>query len=613
MTRPSPTARRTGLALAAAVALPLALLPAAPAAAAPAECAQSAPNAPMQVTADCVDPQYAHPVIDSESEQTSPVAHHLVTGHFEGTNITFHIYLHPQADRAQWDGRFFQSTYPVTFSAAEDTSRASDSAIRFALANGGYAVQAGNASFSLGYRHTAAAAKFAETIAAAWYGSDRAISGYLYGASGGSFQVVGAAENTQDVWQGFVPLVQAVPTPNSYNFNGRSAAELILADKADAIRDALMPGGSGDPYATLDDAESTMLTELHALGIPWKAWENPEYLLGYDAQYYGTGLDSDAPLAYDPSYVDDFWNADGYLGTEDSPLGERVRSELTEMGDTIDHRWNIAKRFAYRYQLPPANAGWVALDQFRDEDGTPLYPQRPVGEPDFSRTVSGNAAFDGAFDGKMIVVSNLYDTDALPLHADWYRKRVEAAKGVAAADGYRLYYIDHADHQGPPAGERAKYLIDSTGSVERALLDVAHWAEDGVAAPASTEYEITDGQVVVAPTARQREGIQPTVDFVSDRVIHVRPGQPVPLIASARTPHDGESIVSVEWDFEGDGTYVAGELRTPKGAVTVKATHSFTTPGTYFVAVKVTADAEGNPSGFAGVQNIDRIRVIVEG
>ena len=201
----------------------------------------------MEVTADCIDALYAQPVIDAETDETSPVAHRRVSGHFEGTNIQFNIYLHAEQDKAQWDGRFFQYTYPTTFAAGQSTARASDRAIGFALASGGYAVQAGNGSVSLGYRHAAAAAKFAETVAAAYYGSDREIFGYLYGPSGGSFQTVGAAENTDGVWQGFVPMVQAVPTPNSYNFNGRSAAELILGDKAAAIRDALAARGQRQP------------------------------------------------------------------------------------------------------------------------------------------------------------------------------------------------------------------------------------------------------------------------------------------------------------------------------------------------------------------------------
>lgn len=611
----TPLARRAPLALGVAIALTAVLLSAVPAAAESAPCAQPAPNTPMQVTAECVDPTYARPVIDSETDESSPVPHHRVSGHFEGTNIQFNVYLHAERDKAQWDGRFFQYTYPTTFAAGQSTARASERAIGFALASGGYAVQAGNGSVSLGYRHSAAAAKFAKTLAAAYYGSDREIFGYLYGPSGGSFQTVGAAENTDGVWQGFVPMVQAVPTPSSYNFNGRSAAELILGDKAAAIRDALLPGGSGNPYATLDAAESAMLTEVHKLGIPWKAWENPDYLLGRDPQYYGAGLDSDSPLAYDPAYVDDFWNAPGYLGTENSPLGERVRAELTEMGDTVGHRWNIAKRFAYRYQVPAADTSWIALDQFRDAAGTPIYPQRPVGEPGFSGAVSGNAAFDGTINGKVIVVSNLYDSDALPLHTDWYRKQVEAALGSVASANYRVYFTDHADHQDAvPTGVRATHLVDWYGSVEQALRDVAAWVEDGIPAPASTQYMIEDSQIVISDKAQKRDGLQPSVDITSSggEAIRAKVGTVVPIVATARTPQGGGQIVAAEWDFESDGSYVAGDTVAPKKNATVSTEHTFTEPGTYFVSVKVTAERNGDADAdYALLQNIDRVRVVV--
>jgi hypothetical protein len=600
-------------AVGAALAVTAVLLPALPAAAQPAACATNAAGA-MHVTAGCVDPQYAQPVIDSETDEVSPVAHHRVTGHFEGTGIAFNIYLHADADKATWDGRFFQYTYPTTFAPDQNTSRASDRAIGFALASGGYAVQAGNGAVSLGYRHAAAAAKFAEQVAAEYYGSDRAIFGYLYGPSGGSFQTVGAAENTDGVWQGFVPIVQAVPTPNSYNFNGRSAAELILADKADEIRDALMPGGSGNPFASLDAAEQAMLTEVHKLGIPWEGWENPDYLLGNEPAYFGTGLDSDTPLAYDPTYVNDFWSAPGYLGTEQTPLGERVRAELAEMGDTVGHRWNIAKRFAYRYQLPPAGQGWIALDQFRNADGTPIHPQRAVSEPGFGGLVSGNAAFDGSINGKMIVVSNLYDVDALPVHTDWYRQRVEASLGAATEETYRVYFNDHADHQGTPrTGERAASLVDWTGMTEQALRDIAVWAEQGVPAPASTHYTVEDTQVILPAAATGPGGLQPTVDMVGGRdgAIRAKVGQPVPLVANARTSGGGK-ITIAEWDFEGDGEYVPGKVGKPQKTETIVATHRFTEPGVYFVSLRVTAERNGDVGAqYALVQNIDRVRVIV--
>ncbi len=92
-----PRPRRAPIALGAVIALTAILLPAIPAAAEPSACAQSGPAAPMQVTADCLDAQYAQPVIDAETDETSPVPHHRVSGHFEGTNIQFNIYLHAAA------------------------------------------------------------------------------------------------------------------------------------------------------------------------------------------------------------------------------------------------------------------------------------------------------------------------------------------------------------------------------------------------------------------------------------------------------------------------------------------------------------------------------------
>ena len=111
-----------------ALAIGAVVLPAGTASAAPPECAATQPGGPVQVTPDCVDPLYANPVIDSEQDLTTPVAHHRVSGHFEGTDIRFNIYLPPAN---QWQGRFFQYTYPTAFTPEEDTSVADDRAIGF--------------------------------------------------------------------------------------------------------------------------------------------------------------------------------------------------------------------------------------------------------------------------------------------------------------------------------------------------------------------------------------------------------------------------------------------------------------------------------------------------
>jgi hypothetical protein len=580
-----------------------------PAAAEPVACATDARGA-TQVTLDCIDPLYTQPVIDSETEETLPVPHHRVSGHFEGTNIQFNIYLHPEADKAKWDGRFFQYTYPITFTPGTNTSWANDRAIEFGLTSGGYTVQAGNNFVSVGYRHAAAAAKFAEQVAADYYDSDREVFGYLYGPSGGSLQTVGAAENVQGVWQGFVPVVQAIPRP-SY---GRPAAELILGDKAGQIRDALMPGGSGDPYATLDEAEKAMLTELHRLGIPWQGWENPDYLLGKIPRYFGAGLSSDTPLAYDPTYVDDFWNADGYLGTEDSPLGARVRAELAEMGDTLGHRWNIAKRFAYRYQMPAAEEGWIGFDQFRNPDGTPIFPQREIPEPSSLMSASGTSKFDGSVNGKVIVVQNLYDVDAPPLNAVWYRELVQQSSGAAADDTYRVYFNNRADHQEGEVSSDPASLVSYSGMVEQALRDIASWAEDGIPAPPSTQYVIEGAQVIVGSDADARGGVQPTAALTINggERAEVETGQVVQLDLTTDVPDGLGEIVKTSLDYLGTGAFEDVPFGSPANEVSTSATHTYTTAGTVFAGVKVAADRDGDVADpNAQLSNIDRTRVVV--
>jgi len=130
------------------------------------------------VTADCVDPQYTQPVVDAESDVTTPVPLHKVSGHFVDSNNVdtgkkFNIYLPPKKN---WDGRFYQYVYPL------DGENATDLNVSFGAASGAFTVQTNGGS---GYRVDAAAAKFSKTVAAAYYGTSQRIYGYVYGASGG--------------------------------------------------------------------------------------------------------------------------------------------------------------------------------------------------------------------------------------------------------------------------------------------------------------------------------------------------------------------------------------------------------------------------------------------
>lgn len=158
------------------------------------ECAPVGTGNAIWVTAKCVDPLYNRPVIDSESDETAPVPHHKVSGHFEGTDKKFNFYFPP---KKQWQGRLFNLVYPL------QDENATDVTISFGADSGAYTVQTNGG----GYRVDAAAVKFSKTVAAKYYVTSKRIYGYIYGGSGGSYQTIGAIENTSGVWDGAVPYI----------------------------------------------------------------------------------------------------------------------------------------------------------------------------------------------------------------------------------------------------------------------------------------------------------------------------------------------------------------------------------------------------------------------
>ena len=91
-------------------------------------------------------------------------------------------------------------------------------------------------------------------------------------------------------------------------------------------------------------------------------------------------------------------------------------------GDSVvvDNSGFLAAQTYHRHQVPEA-PDYPVWDQFRNPDGSPLYPQRPlVLGPLFAAAAAGTVQ-SGRFEGKMIVVESLLDREALPWQADWYR------------------------------------------------------------------------------------------------------------------------------------------------------------------------------------------------
>ncbi|MFK3668954.1 hypothetical protein ACI2IX_02185 [Leifsonia aquatica] len=282
------------------------------------------------------------------------------------------------------------------------------------------------------------------------------------------------------------------------------------------------------------------------------------------------------------------------------------------IGDEVvlDNSSFLAAQTYHRHQVPgPEYAVW---DQFRAADGTPLPPQRPMLlGPLFTMAASGTVP-TGAVSGKMIAVSCLLDREAFPWQADWYRSRV-AEQADGAEDGFRLWYVDNALHGDDDPQEFPTRTVTYVGALETALRQLAAWVERGVEPAPTTSYEVVDGQIVVPPAAAERRGVQPVVSLTVDggASTTVGVGRPVAVRVEAEAPGAGV-IASVRVDLAGAGDFDSPREVEPGARVVLDDEISFDAPGTYFVAVQVAAQAEGDAtSTHARVQNIARARVVV--
>lgn len=308
--------------------------------------------------------------------------------------------------------------------------------------------------------------------------------------------------------------------------------------------------------------------------------------------------------------------------------GNIPKLEAMQPGDAveIDNSDYLAVQTYHRHQNPPPE--FYVWDQFRDADGRPLYPQRPLLKQ-YDQVGEGNSWQSGRFSCKMITVNCLMDEAAYPWQADWYRTKVKQALGERFKDHYRLWFLDHAMHVNPSRylmptegaaprehhGPTDTRIVSYAGVLQQALRDVAAWVERGVEPPEETQYQVREGQVYVASTAAERKGVQPVVDLKANEGerADVRVGERVELVATIEVPPKAGVIVSAQWDYDGQGEYPDAETFSD-GATTRKLerTHVFSAPGTYFVALRVAAqreDAVGTP--FAKAFNLGRVRVVV--
>ncbi len=319
------------------------------------------------------------------------------------------------------------------------------------------------------------------------------------------------------------------------------------------------------------------------------------------------------------------------LGPADAAVLAQVKT-----GDTVqvDNSNFLAVQTYHRHQVPGKE--YYVWDQFRDSTGKPIYPQRPMLlGPLFTKGAAGVLP-TGKFKGKMILLESLWDREAFPWQADWYRSRVKENLGDSTDNYFRLWYTDHALHGDVAIEDDPTHTVSYLGMLQQALLDLSAWVEKGIAPAATTNYKIGDGQVIVPPTAEERKGIQPvvTVKVNGGKRADVKVGEPVTFTAVIEVPKNTGKVVAAVWNFEGlpkdfeKGDFhgwdfetsnvfpvIAKFTRTDKtgSSVTVKNTYTFSKPGTYFPTLRVASQRQGDAkTPFTRIQNLDRARVVVE-
>lgn len=289
-----------------------------------------------------------------------------------------------------------------------------------------------------------------------------------------------------------------------------------------------------------------------------------------------------------------------------------------QVGDEIqvDNSNFLAAQTYHRHQVPGKE--YAVWNQFRDADGKPIYPQRPMQlGPLFTRAASGVLP-SGKFKGKMILLESLWDSEAFPWQADWYRTKVKENLGENTDNNFRLWFTDHANHADFANPGDPTHLVSYLGVLQQALRDLSTWVEKGVSPPANTSYKIENGQVIVPSTAEERKGIQPVIALkANDSASTItKIGKPVTFTAVIDVPENAGKVVSAAWDFEGDGKFpgkgILKSINSTGSRVKLSTTYTFRKAGTYFVTLRGISQRTADVTPFARIQNLERVRVIVK-
>jgi hypothetical protein len=251
-------------------------------------------------------------------------------------------------------------------------------------------------------------------------------------------------------------------------------------------------------------------------------------------------------------------------------------------------------------------------------DDHPIYAQHPV--PEMSPLMG--VSYSGQFAGKLIWIHHTHDASLWPPQGIIYEQAVLAAQGSdGAAERFRLRWTQNAEHgapdrlASPPNRAANTWLVDPQPIVEQTIVDLIDWVEKGIV-PEGTTYSYDDGKVSLPPSAAERGGIQPVVSVSANggTSAAVRVGEAVALEVHAEVPPGAGTLVSVEWDFDGTGTFPFrhAEVDGTAADLSLETSHTYPRPGVYFATALVRSHRDGDVNATSRrIPNVAQARVVV--
>lgn len=285
------------------------------------------------------DDFFGAPFVDADEQRDDPTPHRYIHGGFEGTDTRF-AFFYPPAER--YEGRMFK---PLQGGNAGDEHVNCNphgtfitGGIEMIFRLGGYAVEsnmghigdvldpkAGEDPTIYGWRAVAESARFSKFLAARILGKAPDYT-YVYGGSGGARRSPLCLAYAPDVFDGAMPFMGDASDGDHGDFSrikqgaGHFASmfnvQRVLGPKMDDVIDAMWPGGSGNPFATLNTHQIEELSALYRLGYP----RGDEFMISQPMGQIWLWASMAERLQGEDDYFDKFWTTPGHVGYDQPDL-----------------------------------------------------------------------------------------------------------------------------------------------------------------------------------------------------------------------------------------------------------------------------------------------------